>query len=232
MPDIGQLGLGGLDFNPIGKVPLLSQIGIAGGLVIVIGAIFFAIMISLGVWFFIWWRKYNHKISYYRKVGGKVTLVGYDKGWLRKIGTAGDYWLVTMKTKDVLPRPNIYMDRRSVWYYHREDGELINIGMEDIDERFRSADVKFIDQDMRLGRLSIQKALRDELKKQGFWEKYGHWITMLIFAVIILVLIVLVTYRLEKVLDFAIQAQEASKAIAQELVNLRNSIGGGAIPVD
>lgn len=158
----------------------------AAGMVIlyVIIALIIGGMIFIAIYLWFQNKKFNKKIVLFKKVGNKVIPIGNDRAMFERVGTAGDYWCRTKTIKKTLPRPRIEMAKNEYWYYEREDGEWINFSLGDIDDQMKSAKAYYVDEDMRLQRLGIQKNLIDRFHKVTFWEKYGNFIMNIGFMIV------------------------------------------------
>ena len=84
-------------------------------------------------------------------------------GQFARIGKAGDYWCKLKKFKKTLPRPRRQVEKNTYWFYEREDGEWVNFTLNDFDDGMKKAGAYFVDEDMRLQRLGIQKNLQERL---------------------------------------------------------------------
>lgn len=156
-----------------------------------IGIVIAIILVFGGIW---WWqrRKFSKTIRMFKKVGNRSIPIGTDKAMFERVGLAGDYWAKTQKFGKYLAKPQIEMSKDEFWYYIREDGEWINFGLDDIDQQMKDAGVYFLDEDMRLTRLAIEKNLMQRYDKKSFWDKYGVMIMYgLAFLIIAILLIVL-----------------------------------------
>jgi len=133
----------------------------------------FGVIVAGIIYYFLMKNIFNKKIIIFEKVSGRYEPVGKDKAAEIKVGIGGDTIFKTKKLKKYLPRPRIRMGQNSYWFAIREDGEWINIGIEDIDQKMKAAKVHYLHEDMRYSRASLQKLLKDNYQKKTFLEKYG-----------------------------------------------------------
>lgn len=206
--------------------PNFSKLG--SWLVYFLIAVVVACLLALGVYLIILKLKFNKKIILFRKVAERIIPVAQDRGMIQRIGLAGDTWLRTKKFKKILPRPRIEMAKDTYWYYEREDGEWINFNLQDIDAAMKSAKSYYVDEDMRLQRLGIQRNLKDRFDKPGFWEKYGAQIMMVIFFLIVTICLIVIFNKMNDLV-------KALPQLAKALESLANSIGSqqsGIVPVN
>lgn len=180
----------------------------------------------------IWWylrRSYNQVIWVFGKVGGVPMLKYTDKGKYIAFGMVGDKLLQIKKIKKYVPPPTIQMGRNTWWFWERSDGELINIGLEDIDLKMMRVGAYFTDTDMRMQRLGIEKNLRDRLEHKSFLAKYGTVIAGAIFIIMVTVALVVLFSKLKDTAE-SIDAMASNvgrlASAVEEYYNVR--IGGEA----
>ena len=184
-------------------------------------ALLIACLLALCFYLIVMRLKFNKKIILFRKVAGNIIPVANDKGILQRVGIAGDTWLRTRKFKKILPRPKIEMDKNTYWFYEREDGEWINFNLSDIDYDMKKAKSYYVDEDMRLQRLGIQRNLKDRFDKPSFWEKYGAQIMMVIFFLIVTICLIIIFNKMNDLI-------ESFPKLAKALESLANAIGSNS----
>lgn len=214
------------------KIPSFSLAGMGNIIIWIIGALLFIGLAVFLTYLFAMNLKYNKKIVLFRKVGNKIIPVMVDKGTFERVGTAGDYWCRTKKMKKILPRPIIQMGRNEFWFYEREDGEWINIGLKDFDEQMKKAGVYYVEEDMRLSRLGIQKNLRERFQKPSFWQKYGGLIMNVIFMLVMTVCLVILFKEMKDNWAVGKAMAEAVRDMAQQVENMGRRIGSGTQPIN
>lgn len=232
MADNGAIaGVSGLLGEAGISLPKFSWSGIGFWAIVIIGCILLAGGVAFGIYFLIQYLKWDKKIMLVKRVGNRHIPVGTDKAMFERIGQAGDYWLKTKKYKKTLPRPTIEMDKNTYWYFERsKDGEWINFDLGDIDEQLRIANVHFVDEDMRLQRLGIQKNLQARLLKETFWQKYGTTIMLIIFVLIVTISLVVLFQKMQGNWESAKVTAEAIEHMAESVNNMARQIGGGVTP--
>jgi len=184
------MGLGGFNFGlgTIGTIFLWILISV------------FVVGIICGVVIYIYYRKaYNQKVWIFGLVGNIPSFKYDDKGKFFRIGIAGDRLFKLKKTKRTIPPPTIQMGAKLWWYYEREDGELINFSLKDLDEVFKKAGAYYVDTDMRMQRLGIQKNLEKRFSKESWFAKYGSTIAGVIFVIMVTVALVVLFAQLKDV---------------------------------
>lgn len=162
---------------------------------IIVGGLF-----GLWAWWYVSKKNFKYTIKIFEKVDGRYRPTITDNALERRIGEGGDTVFYLRKLKKIVPRPNIQTGNNTFWFAKREDGELINIGMEDIDLKMREAGVYYLDNELRYSRASLQKLNKDRNLKEKFWDKYGNMILSIVFIVIIAVMLLLITSKLMQVI--------------------------------
>ena len=122
-----------------------------------------------------------------------------------------------------LSLPRIQTGLNEYWYFVGEDGEWINGGIEDFDKRRREVKLQLDSVDLRNQRAALQKLLRDNYKKEKWWERFAPYIAL---AILILLLGVSSWLTMDKQID-AIQAGKVSVERQNELAGLQKEIIGG-----
>lgn len=216
-------------------IPKISMSGIGFWVMVIGGAIIVCAVVGFAAYYILQMLKWNKTVRLFKKVGNRYIPVSSDKAMFERVGTSGDYWLKTKKYKKTLPRPTIEMDKNTYWYYERSiDGEWINFEFGDIDEQMKQAKIHFIDEDMRLSRLGIQKNLKDRLIKETFWAKYGTTIMLIIFVLIVTIALVVLFQKMQAnwvaATSAAVAVEHLAASVEQIGKNIQN-MGGGTRPV-
>src|SRR3990170_3689769 len=73
-------------------------------IVLILGSIF-AVVLFGGVFWWLWKRRYNKKFEIWKTINGRTSRIAVWKAWIRRIGTANDYWSEIWWRKEILPRP-------------------------------------------------------------------------------------------------------------------------------
>lgn len=212
------------------SIPKISLSGIGMWAIYIIGGILVACGVAFGVYYVVQYLKWNKKVTLFRKVANRIIPVSTDKAMFERVGQSGDYWLKTQKLKKTLPRPKIEMGKNTYWFYEREDGEWINFEMADIDAQMKKAGAYYVDEDMRLSRLGIQKNLQARLLKETFWQKYGTTIMLIIFVLIVTIALVVLFQKMQGNWVSAEKTAQAIEHMAVSVSDMARQIGGGVKP--
>lgn len=168
-------------------VPLPSfDFGLIGMFLI----IFFVVLIvglafGTAIFLFLRAKKFKYSIHVFAKINNRFQKMLVDKGRILKINPFGDKVLFLKKSKRHLPFPNLQMGKNEFWYCLRGDGELINIDIEDIDEKAKRMNLHFVDTDMRMARIGLERHFNEIFKKMPDWKKILVGVGIFVFAFIL-----------------------------------------------
>lgn len=175
-------------------------------------------------------KRFNKKIILYKTINGVEIEAGNYQGMFQKVGFAGDYWLFIRGIGKIVPRPKIEHRKDTYLYYEREDGEWINVGLKFNKEQAKM-DMFYIDEDMRLSRVAIQKNLQQRLQKETFWQQYGTMLMTAGFLIIIGILSMILFGKVDKMIDKI----GGMMSVGENILKLTLSTcgkGSGMIPVN
>lgn len=192
-----------------------------------------AIGIGFGVYVFLRMMKFNKKIIIFEKIGKNFEPSRKDRAMEVRIGDAGDTIFYLRKHKKYLPVPQIQTGRRVYWYVIREDSEWINIGIEDIDVKFKKLNAYFLDKEMRHSRVALHRNLKERYQQASFLSMYGG---LMAYTGLIAITAMMSWFLFDKFLDVtgAIEAsinaaKEVQEATRDILIALDNVQGGGGL---
>lgn len=163
-------------FNVGGMVSM-----IAWALVIIL------ILVIIGVvaFIFIQRKKFKHSIVIFEKINGIVQDTGKDRAMEVALNKGGDSVFFLQKRKKYLPTPRLQSGRRKYYYFIREDGEWINVQLNDIDEQMRKVGAHFLDKEMRYARTELQKGLKERYEQKNWLKENLPMIITIGFIVLI-----------------------------------------------
>jgi len=219
------------DLNPLGALGLSKfDIGLGDvGNVLALGLICLLIIGLVGflVYYFMNKKKFRYTIPLYALVGNRPTRIGMYKAKEIPMGKAGDRLWYCKGIKKYIQPAQIQSANGEFWHWQRSDGEWINFALEDLDEKFQKAGVKYIQQDVRLARLATDRLLEQRLMNKNFWEKWGVVIGYAVFFLVIAVSMVIIFYQFSKVVETMGQLIGQVDTILQR----ESKQGGELVPV-
>ena len=172
------------------------------GLLIFFGALLIVALIGILVFWYVNNKRLKYYIPLYKMIGGKPMEIATYRACDFKIGYAGDKLWYVAKSKKYIVAGTIQSGKNKFLHFEREDGEWVNFGLNDIDKQMKEAGARYIQSDMRAGRIAISNILEARFKrKESFWEKYGSMITQTIFYLIVSVSMVIIFYQWGGIID-------------------------------
>ena len=150
-------------------LPSISKLGTI--LLWFLGIIIVAGIIAWITYIIIMRRRYKYRIRVYKTVSGKAYEFPETKAMEKKLGVTGDSVLFIKKPKKYLPLPQIQAGHNLFYFYIKEDGDWINIGLEELNEKLRELKIHFVDADMRYSRAALQKHFKEEFSNIGWFQK-------------------------------------------------------------
>ena len=165
------------------------------------------------VWFF-WNKSYNQKVVVWGKIQGvPQKLSEYPAKWI-SVGKAGDKLLYVRKAKR-WQLPSLRSGQNEWHFWERAlDREWINIQVEDVDVNMQKMKIKFIDGDVRMQRLGIEKVLKDRHQKKRDWGQIIANITYIVFFILIFIALVVLFSRMTGVAEAQTKSAEAITKMA------------------
>lgn len=198
---------------------------------------FFVLVIAFGIlagvitYLIVRRKKFNKKIVIFEKIAGRFEPAKKDRAMEVKLEKTGDTTFYLAKAKKYLPTPTIQTGRNTYWFAVREDGEWINIGIEDIDVKMREVQAHFLDKEMRYSRVALQRSLQERYDKPGFWAKYGGLIA---YISLILVTGIMVWLLFDKFIEIAgqvanvVKSADAVMEVSERVVGALDNICAGS----
>lgn len=189
------------------------------------------IIIGISIWVY-FTRKYNLKVVVYKRINNQFQKIGVRKAALQRVSLAGDYVLFVRGFKKTLPAPLIQMGANEYWYFIRKDGEWINFGMPDMDQETvdkwekkqiqegkaaGTSKVHFVDFDMRMHRLGIEKNLRDRHIKSNWFKENAVTIVATVFFILLTIMLVIIFMQWK-------EAQGATGEMAVQVKNMAEAV--------
>lgn len=175
----GTEALDGIDFGAI-----------LGGVGMFLASVFIFIVIG-GTTYFIFDRKNkakaNKKIFWFEEVNGSMVAVGDDNA-VELIVPRTNISVFYIKKKDMyMPRPVKRMGMDSYWFCIRNNREIVNFTMKNLNEDMTEANLDYDHTDMRYAhsnlRELIQRNYRDNSKP--WWKEYKDVISLVVLIFVL-----------------------------------------------
>lgn len=193
------------------------------------GITIFIIIAVLGTIITYMWankKAYNKHIHIFEEINGQSSPVGEDRAREITLPHTSVRAFYLKNRRIFLPRGSIQTGKNHYWYFVRNDGEWVNIGMGNLNKQLTESKIKFDHTDMRMANAALKKLVEKNYKKLNWLKEYAPYIG---FAIIILMLGVagfLVFSEAGKNLNMmsglGTQLGEISKEVTKNLVSVDN----------
>jgi len=186
---------------------------------IIIIAMIILIFVAVVVFLVFSYLKYNKKILLWDRYKLRKFMameVKYNK--------LGDVVFKVKKNGKILPRPSITIAPNTYLYSLRDDGEWINVGLEDINYKTRQASVKLIDPDMRYARSSLHELMKARYDKKDFWTTLAPIVIPIIALAVVCLLVYFIADKLLEIGTQLTNALGAQSAVIDKLNTVITSI--------
>ena len=181
----------------LGSIPGLNsfQGGDVVGYLGSLGKVLLGVLIFLTIFtimFIILWRiknkkLYNKKIHWFEEVNGQMVPVDTDLATELTIPDTNIQCFYIKKKNLYLPRPTKRMGKDSYWYVIKNNREIVNFTMENINDKNKEGKLDYDHTDMRYAlvnlRAMIQRNYRDNSKP--WWREYKDVIGLVILIFVL-----------------------------------------------
>ena len=186
------------DFNLSGVLGIVGKFVLLFLLFILVGAIFY----------FVYYLKkkkksYNKKIFWFEEVHGDMIPIGEDAACELIIpGTNINVFYI--KTKDMyLPRPIKRMGKDAYWFAIRNNRELVNFVMKNINKEMKEANLEYDHTDMRYALTNLKELIKRNYrdKSQPWWREYKEVISLIILVFVLTLSFIFIISRVGALID-------------------------------
>ncbi len=144
-----------------------------------------AIIVSIGTFFWANRKSYNKHIHLFEEISGQAVASGQDLAKEIVLPHTSTRAFYLKKRRIFLPRGSIQTGKNHYWYFIRNDGEWVNIGITNLNKELTRLGIKFDHTDMRMANASLKKLVEKNYKKLNWLKEYAPYIG---FGILILML--------------------------------------------
>jgi len=193
-----------------------NVVGVLGGLIFLIVTV---IIGGLAIYWAYNRKSFNKTIVVFEKVNGIFQETKRDVAAEINIPGRGInvFLLKRLKTnyEKYLPRPTKQTGFRTYWFCIGEDGEWVNVGLEDFDAKRRQLNLSIDSVDMKNQRAAFQKLLRDNYKPKKWYLEYAPYIALGILILLLGVAAWFVADKLVEAIDKSGEYFDTAKEVSQ-----------------
>lgn len=195
-----QLGLGQLGVN-VDPKSLLSGVGqflLILFLFIVVGGIFYSV-------YYIKKKKkqYNKKIFWFEEVNGTPVPVGDDNACELTIPNS-NIQVFYIKSKEMyLPRPVKRMGKDAYWFMIKNNREIVNFALKNMNEEMQEANLDYDHTDMRYALTNLKELIKRNYrdKSQPWWREYKEVISLVILIFVLTLSFIFIISKVGELID-------------------------------
>jgi hypothetical protein len=176
------INIPGLDF--IEKIDFTKILSSVGNFILILIAV---LLIGGIVIFYLYRRgeakKYNKTLHFFEEVNGEIVPVEDLKGAEITIPNT-NITVFYVKTKDMyLPRATIRMGKNRFWYCVRNNREIINFRMRNINKETAEAGLDYDHTDMRYAQNNLREIIKRNFRDKSikWWLAYKDTIAIVVF---------------------------------------------------
>lgn len=172
---------------------LLGKLGVevdgSGGIVSFnfIGDLIIFVLLCLVAGAITYWylskKSWNKQIVKVKEVNGITRRVGIERAKEITLPGTSVRAFYLKESKFYIPRPSIETGMNEFWYFIRQDGEWVNVGLANINDEMKSLGLKYDHSDMRMANAALKRLVDKSYKKSNWLKEYAPYIG---FAVIII----------------------------------------------
>lgn len=220
IPGTENINLG--NFGLSGFMSGLVQFIIILGLFCVVGGIFY-------YWYYLVQKKkkYKEKIFWFEEVHSDVIPVGEDNACELTIpGTNINVFYIKEKNM-YLPRPVKRMGKNAYWYVIKNNRELVNFTMKNINDEMKEANLDYDHTDMRYALTNLKELIKRNYrdKSQPWWKEYKDVISLVVLIFVLTLSFIFIISKTGELID------KVGTLIdhADQLIQIAETKGGSGI---
>ncbi len=169
-------------------------------------------------------KQYNKHIHIFEEIAGRAvpTTIDRAKEIILPNTSIRAYYL--QKKKVFLPRPSIQTGVGHYWFFIRKDGEWINVGLENLNEKLNELKIHFDHTDMRMSNASLKKLIEKNYKKINWIKEYAPYIAIGLLVIFLGLSIFLGTMNTNKAVTALATTATTNEAVLESLMNVLSSM--------
>jgi len=189
------------------NIGLPKMSGVMSGLA-QFGILLLMFLIVGGILYYIYYLKkkkkaYNKKIFWFEEVHGAIVPVGQDSACeLTVPGTNINVFYI--KSKDMyLPRPVKRMGKDAYWYVIKNNREIVNFRMKNINEKMTEANLDYDHTDMRYALTNLKDLIKRNYRDKStpWWREYKEVISLVILIFVLTLSFIFIISKVGSLID-------------------------------
>ena len=176
----------------------IGQFLLLGGLFILVGGIFYYV-------FYLKKKKknYNKKIFWFEEIHGYMAPIGEDNA-CELIIPKTNITVFYIKSKDMyLPRPVKRMGKDAYWFAIRNNREIVNFIMKNLNDEMKEANLDFDHTDMRYALTNLKDLIKRNYrdKSQPWWREFKDVIGLVVLIFVLTLSFIFIISKVGSLID-------------------------------
>lgn len=173
-------------------------------------------------------KLYNKTIHWFEEVNGRMVSIGHDQACELFIPHTNISVFYIKEKNMYLPRPTIRMGRDAYWYCIKNNKEIVNIEMTNLNKDKKKGEIDYDHTDMRYGHTQLRDLIKRNYrdKSKPWWKEFKETITLVVIVFIATLSIIFILSRVDELLSKIGGLMEISK----QIVASSCSAGSGVVP--
>ncbi len=169
-------------------------------------------------------KSYNKEIVKFREINGVTRRVGVEKAKEIVLPGTSVRAFYLKNSKFYIPRPSIETGQNEFWYFIREDGEWVNVGLANLNTELKQLGLKYDHTDMRMANAALKRLVDKSYKKSNWLKEYAPYIGFAIIIIMVSIGGYMVMGESAKVVSATVPNVEALAEITETLNSILGNI--------
>jgi hypothetical protein len=215
-----------------GVVPKINFAGLLTSVVYAIIIVIVLVILGAVAWWYVQSKRFNKQFVIFDKVGKSFEPSLRGKARFVFIGSVNDRVFILKKPKMVLASPTIQTGRNTYWFFRRSDGELVNFGIEDLNERSQLLQAEMTNQEIAYQRLALEEFAKQRIKNSNWLMENMGMLAGITTIILVLVFLWLILGKMNTIsstnaetITQSAKLQLANADIVDKLSSLLNKLG-------
>lgn len=148
-------------------------------------------------------KQCKNKISWYEEVNGRMSLIGTDNA-CELIIPGTNISVFYIKSKDMyLPRPTKKMGDNLYWFAIRDNREIVNFSIKNLNEEMKEANLDYDHTDMRYALENLRDLIKRNYRDKAtpWWREYKDVISIVIYVFVLTLSFIFIVGKVGTLID-------------------------------